>query len=159
MPEDAPKPCLDCGKPLPPGVPGSVCPACLWSAIGSDDDDLGGGEGGAPAAETGGGYRIGQHEVGEEIARGGMGIVYRATERASGREVALKMLLGHLSETPGMRERFRIEGRAAAALDHSAILPVYQIGEHDGSPYFTMRLATGGSLRSADDDPFDPRRA
>ena len=90
--------------------------------------------------------RIPGYEVHEEIARGGMGIVYRAQQSEPQRTVALKMLLPHQVASPGMLERFRLETRAIAALEHPAILPVHHVGEHNGLPYFTMKLATGGTL-------------
>ncbi|MCK7532247.1 MAG: serine/threonine protein kinase [Marinilabiliales bacterium] len=62
------------------------------------------------------------------------------------RTVALKMLLPHQLRSPEMRARFRFEARAGAALEHPAILPVYQVGEQDGMPHFTMKFATGGTL-------------
>jgi hypothetical protein len=86
------------------------------------------------------------YEVNEEIARGGMGIVYRARQREPRRTVALKMLLPHQVTSPGMLERFRLEARAIAALEHPNILPVHHVGEHKGLPFFTMKLATGGTL-------------
>ena len=86
------------------------------------------------------------YEIQEEIARGGMGIVYRARQLEPQRTVALKMLLPHLTGSVEMAERFRLEVRALTELEHSAILPVYQVGEHDGLPFFTMKLATGGTL-------------
>ena len=60
--------------------------------------------------------------------------------------MALKMLLPQQLGSEEMRERFRLEARAIAALDHPAILPVYQVGEHDGLPFFTMKFAAGGTL-------------
>jgi WD40 repeat protein len=84
--------------------------------------------------------------VRDEIARGGMGIVYRARQFEPPRTVALKMLLPHQGASGPMRERFRTEIKAASGLDHPAILPVYQVGEQDGLPWFTMKLAGGGSL-------------
>ncbi len=81
-----------------------------------------------------------------EIARGGMGIVYRATQHEPGREVALKMLLPHQLGSTQMRQRFQLEARTIATLDHPGILPVYEVGECDGIPFFTMKLATGGTL-------------
>ncbi len=81
-----------------------------------------------------------------ELARGGMGIVYRAYQHEPGREVALKMLLPHQLGSQEMRQRFQLEARTIATLDHPAILPVYQVGECDGIPYFTMKLAAGGTL-------------
>jgi len=77
-----------------------------------------------------------------------MGIVYRAQQLEPERIVALKMLLPQQLDSAEMRERFRLEVRAIAALEHPAILPVYQVGEHEGMPYFTMKLATGGTLVS-----------
>ena len=81
-----------------------------------------------------------------EIARGGMGIVYKAIQHQPGREVALKMLLPHQLGSSEMRQRFQLEARTIATLDHPGILPVYQVGESDGIPFFTMKLAAGGTL-------------
>ena len=81
-----------------------------------------------------------------EISRGGMGVVYHAQQLRPQREVALKVLLPHLAEEPEMLARFQLEARAMAALDHPGILPVYEVGEADGVPFFSMKLATGGSL-------------
>ena len=82
----------------------------------------------------------------DEISRGGMGVVYHAEQLRPKREVALKLLLPHLAQEPEMLARFQLEARAMAALDHSGILPVYEVGEADGVPFFSMKLATGGSL-------------
>jgi len=90
--------------------------------------------------------RLPGHEVIEEIARGGMGIVYRARQLDPRRTVALKMLLPQMLASPEMAERFRLEVRTLTELEHPAILPVHQTGEHDGLPFFTMKLATGGTL-------------
>lgn len=81
-----------------------------------------------------------------EISRGGMGVVYHAEQLRPKREVALKILLPHLADEPEMLARFQLEARAMAALDHPGILPVYEVGEADGVPFFSMKLATGGSL-------------
>ena len=81
-----------------------------------------------------------------ELSRGGMGVVYHARQERPAREVALKLLLAHLTEEPEMLARFQLEARAMAALDHPGILPVYEVGEADGVPFFSMKLATGGSL-------------
>lgn len=81
-----------------------------------------------------------------ELSRGGMGVVYHAVQTRPEREVALKVLLSHLAEEPEMLARFQLEARAMATLDHPGILPVYEVGEAEGVPFFSMKLATGGSL-------------
>ena len=86
------------------------------------------------------------YEILDEISRGGMGAVYHARQLRPEREVALKVLLPQFAEEPEMLARFQIEARAMAALDHPGILPVYEVGDADGMPYFSMKLADGGSL-------------
>ncbi|MBL9118100.1 MAG: serine/threonine protein kinase [Verrucomicrobiaceae bacterium] len=80
------------------------------------------------------------------IARGGMGIVYHAREMETGEEVALKVLPGGQLLTREARWRFAAEARTMALLRHPGILPVYGRGEVNGTPYFSMKLANGGSL-------------
>lgn len=86
------------------------------------------------------------YEILGEISRGGMGVVYHARQLRPEREVALKVLLPQFAEEPEMLARFQLEARAMAALDHPGILPVYEVGEADGAPFFSMKLASGGSL-------------
>jgi TolB-like protein len=90
--------------------------------------------------------RFGPYQLVQEIARGGMGIVYRARQVGLDRVVALKVLLPQLAEQASMRDRFRREVEAVAKLDHPGILPVYEVGEASGLPWFSMKLAEGGSL-------------
>ncbi len=86
------------------------------------------------------------YEVEGELGRGGMGVVYRAWHLRLNRPVALKMLLAGAYARPAERERFLREAQAVAALHHPNIVPVYDAGEVDGRPYFTMELIEGGSL-------------
>jgi predicted Ser/Thr protein kinase len=81
------------------------------------------------------------------IARGGMGVVYRATQLALERPVALKVIARHLADDEGFRERFLSESRLAARLDHPGVVPVYDAREEDGELLVAMRLIEGGDLK------------
>ncbi len=90
--------------------------------------------------------KIGRYEIKSELGRGGMATVYKAYDPRFEREVALKVLPREMLHDPQFRMRFEREAKTIAALEHQAIVPVYDVGEEDGQPYFVMRCMTGGSL-------------
>src|ERR1700758_756403 len=95
-------------------------------------------------------WRLGHYEILEEIGRGGMGVIYRARQQHSRRIVAVKRMLAHEVNSHETLVRFRREAEAVASLDHPNILPIYEVSESEGGlPYFSMKYATRGSLRTA----------
>src|SRR4051794_36728311 len=107
------------------------------------------------------GTRIGPYRVEELLGRGGMGVVYRATDLRLGRQVALKLLPPELAEDERFRARFERESRLAASIDHAGIVPVYEAGEADGVTYIAMRYVDGSDLGRLlrHEGPLEPSRA
>jgi serine/threonine-protein kinase len=126
------------------------------ACVDGDLDSLVAGDGAASLGQ------FGDYELLAQLGRGGMGVVYRARQRSLNRLVALKMILAGQHAGPTELRRFRNEAEAIAALSHPHIVPVYEVGECAGQPYFTMKLIAGGSLaaRQADftDRPRDAAR-
>ena len=102
------------------------------------------------------GYRI---EA--EAGRGGMGIVYRATQVALGRPVALKLIAANFAGDRSFRERFKREWETAASIDHPNVIPVYEAGEAEGQLFIAMRFVEGIDLANliARETEFEPERA
>jgi YVTN family beta-propeller protein len=101
------------------------------------------------------------HRIVEIAGRGGMGVVYRAIQLDLDRPVALKLIAPQLAEDPGFRDRFVRESRAAAAIDHPNVIPIYYTGESDGTLYIAMRYVEGSDLRTLvrAEQRLDPGRA
>ena len=117
----------------------------------------------APATTPG----KGRYEPGEEIARGGMGVIYRATDTVLGREVAVKVLQERFGPASAAADRFADEARIAAQLQHPGIPPVHDLGAlPDGRPFLAMKLVKGRTLdellkdrASPAEEPVAPQRS
>src|SRR5438309_7927767 len=150
--------CTECGASVFADAPEGVCSVCLFrtglASLDNKDDE---------AFEPTVARMLkdfGDYELLEQIGRGGQGVVFRARQKSLNRIVALKVIgLGHWA-TEAHLKRFRLEAKAAARLEHPGIVPIYEVGERDGSCYFSMKFVEGGQLDEVTKrDPLPPRRA